>query len=107
VREAIAHPANSQCKGFKYDYHQEASRLRGFDCKFASKVARGDEAEEQALAFLSRIRMLEDWQVKIKRLVQDMDIVRQIENRRVQIDDEIRRLGRAFANGVFIESEYG
>jgi len=93
-------------KGTQYGYYQEASKLRGFECKYASKVVRMNEAEEQVFAFLSQIRLPKDWQAEIERLVQNMDIVRQIENRRIQIDEELRRLGRTFADGVFAESEY-
>ena len=35
-----------------------------------------------------------------------MDVVRKIENRRLEIDDELRRAGRAFADGAFSEEEY-
>ena len=35
-----------------------------------------------------------------------MDVVRQIENRRLEIEDELRRTGRAFADGAFDEDDH-
>jgi DNA invertase Pin-like site-specific DNA recombinase len=93
-------------KGTLYGYYQEASRLRGFNCEYASKVVRMNEVEDQVFAFLTHIRLPKDWQAEIERLVQNMDTVRQIENRRAQIDEELRRVGRAYADGVYTEDEY-
>ena len=93
-------------KGPKYGYYQESSRMRGLECKFAFKVVRMNIAEDQVFAFLSNILLSEAWQKEIERLVDDMDTVRQIENRRTQIGEELRRLGRTFADGVFSETEY-
>lgn len=90
----------------KYGYYQESSRMRGLDCKFSSKVVRTNVADNQVFDFLSQIRLPENWQKDINHLLEDMDTVRQIENRRVQIGDELRRLGRAFTDGVFNEIEY-
>jgi hypothetical protein len=35
-----------------------------------------------------------------------MDVVRKIENRRLEIEDKLRRAGRAFADGAFSEDDY-
>ena len=80
--------------------------MRGLDCEFSSKVVRTNVADNQVFDFLSRIRLPENWQKDINHLLEDMDTVRQIENRRVQIGDELRGLGRAFTDGVFNEIEY-
>ena len=90
----------------KYGYYQEASKLRGLECEFSSKVVRMKVAEDQVFDFLSRLQLPEDWQNEIRRLAEDMDIVRKIESRKEKIDDDLRRIGRAYADGVFTESEY-
>lgn len=92
--------------GSRWSYYQEASRARGLDCIYSPKIVRMKNAESQVFAFISNISLPENWHKEIERLMDDMDTVRQIENRRVQIADELRRLGRTFADGAFSESEY-
>ena len=89
-----------------YGYYQESSGLRGLDCEFSSKIVRMNISEDQVFTFLSQVRLPVDWQNDIKQMVEDMDTVRQIENRRTQINEELHRLGRTFADGVFSENEY-
>lgn len=55
---------------------------------------------------LRKVRLPEDWQKEVERQVQNMDVVRTIETRRAEIDAELRRLGRAFADGAFSEEDY-
>lgn len=92
--------------GKKYGYYQEVSKMRGLECEFSSKVVRMKVAEDQVFAFLSDLRLPEDWQDKIRQRVEDMDIVRQIETRKARIEDDLRRLGRAYVDRVYTESEY-
>ena len=65
-----------------------------------------DFLDKLVVDLLRKIRLPEAWQKDIERLVQNMDVVRKIENRRLEIDDELRRAGRAFADGAFSEEEY-
>jgi len=55
---------------------------------------------------LRNVQLPEAWQKDIERMIQDMDVVRKIENRRLEIEDELRRAGRAFADGAFNEDDY-
>jgi len=55
---------------------------------------------------LRNIRLPEAWQKDIEQLLQNMDVVRKIENRRLEIEEELRRTGRAFADGAFNEDDY-
>lgn len=59
-----------------------------------------------AFDILRSVQLPEDWHKEIERLIQNMDVVRKIENRRIEIDDELRRTGRAFADGAFNEEDY-
>jgi len=92
--------------GKKYGYYQEASKMRGLECEFSSKVVRMKVAEDQVFDFLSNLRLPEDWQNQIRQKAEDMDIVREIESRKAKIDDDLRRIGRAYVDRVFTESEY-
>ena len=65
-----------------------------------------DFLEQQVIEMLRGVRLPEAWQKEIERLVENMDIVRKIENRRLEIDEELRRAGRAFADGAFSEEDY-
>jgi hypothetical protein len=65
-----------------------------------------DIMDRLVIDLLRKIRLPETWQRDIERLIQNMDIVRKIENRRLEIEDELRRAGRAFADGAFNEEEY-
>lgn len=90
----------------EYGYYQEVSQMRGLACPHAGKSIRMDLANEQVLTLLRSIRLPEDWQQEIQRMVTDSDVTHKIEARRTQIDNEIRRLGRAYADGSFSDAEY-
>ena len=55
---------------------------------------------------LRKVHLPENWQKDIERLVENMDVVRKVETRRLEIDSELRRAGRAFVDGVYSEEEY-
>jgi hypothetical protein len=55
---------------------------------------------------LRNVQLPEAWQKDIERMIQDMDVVRKIENRCLEIEDELRRARRAFADGAFNEDDY-
>lgn len=89
-----------------YRYYTETSRYRGKECEFSYGRVRMDFLEQQVIEMLRGVRLPEAWQKEIERLVENMDIVRKIENRRLEIDEELRRAGRAFADGAFSEEDY-
>jgi hypothetical protein len=89
-----------------YGYYMEASQFRGKDCEYSRRRVQMNYADEAAFGLLKSVHLPPDWQSAIQRRVADMDIVRKIEERRLQIDDELRRLGRAFADGAFTEDDY-
>jgi len=59
-----------------------------------------------AFDLLRSVKLPEEWHKEIERMIQSMDVVRKIENRRIEIDEELRRAGRAFADGAFNEEDY-
>jgi hypothetical protein len=65
-----------------------------------------DVMDQLVIELLRKIQLPEAWQKDIERLIQNMDVVRKIENRRVEIEEKLRRAGRAFADGAFSEDEY-
>ncbi|MFZ6029740.1 MAG: recombinase family protein [Chloroflexota bacterium] len=90
----------------EYGYYQEVSQMRGLACPHAGKSVRMDIPNAQIMALLRNIRLPADWQEEIQRMVTDADVTHKIETRRTQIDNEIRRLGRAYADGSFSDAEY-
>jgi hypothetical protein len=62
--------------------------------------------DQLVLDLLRNIRLPETWQKEIEQLLQKMDVVRKIEDRRLEIEEELRRAGRAFADGAFSEDDY-
>jgi len=65
-----------------------------------------DTMNQHVFDLLRNIHLPEDWQKDIEQLLQNMDVVRKIENRRLEIEEELRRTGRAFADGAFTEDDY-
>ena len=90
----------------QYGYYVETSLYRGKDCSFAQGRVRMDFLDRLVHDLLRKVRLPEDWQKDIERRVQNMDVVRKIETRRLEIDEELRRLGRAFADDAFSEEDY-
>jgi DNA invertase Pin-like site-specific DNA recombinase len=89
-----------------YGYYIETSLFRGKDCVDSHARVRMDVMDQLVLDLLRNVRLPEAWQKDIERMIQDMDVVRKIENRRLEIEDELRRAGRAFADGAFSEDDY-
>ncbi|HEY6010324.1 MAG TPA: recombinase family protein, partial [Nitrospirota bacterium] len=89
-----------------YGYYVETSRFRGKECVFSHGRVRMDFLDHLVVELLRKVRLPEAWQKDIERLVQNMDVVRKIENRRLEIDEDLRRTGRAYADGAFSEEEY-
>lgn len=89
-----------------YGYYIETSQFRGKDCVDSHARVRMDTMDQLVVDLLRKIRLPEAWQKDIERLIQNMDVVRKIENRRLEIEDELRRAGRAFADGAFNEDDY-
>ena len=89
-----------------YGYYIETSLFRGKDCVNSHARVRMDRMDQHVFDLLRNIHLPEDWQKDIERLLQNMDVVRKIENRRLEIEEELRRAGRAFADGAFTEDDY-
>jgi DNA invertase Pin-like site-specific DNA recombinase len=87
-------------------YYKEASLERGLTCEHAGKSIRMDIADAQVLEALKALRLPADWQEELRRQLEDKDEIRMIETRREQINDQLRRLGRAFADGFYDDQEY-
>jgi DNA invertase Pin-like site-specific DNA recombinase len=87
-------------------YYKEASFERGFECDDGGFSIRMDEADEQVLACLRALHLPKDWQDKIETDAMLNDDVQKVADKREQIQDNLRRLARAFADGGFSEQEY-
>lgn len=80
--------------------------ISGQGLYFAQGRVRMDFLDKLVHDLMRKVRLPEDWQKDIERKVQNMDVVRKIEARRLEIDEELRRLGRAFADNAFSEDDY-
>jgi len=90
----------------RHGYYVETSRYRGKECVYSHGRARMDFLDELVQDLLRKVHLPENWQKDIERLVESMDVVRKVETRRLEIDGELRRAGRAFVDGVYSEEEY-
>jgi site-specific DNA recombinase len=89
-----------------YGYYIETSMFRGKDCVDSHARVCMNTMDQLVLNLLRNIHLPESWQKDIEQLLQKMDVVRTIETRRLEIEDELRRVGRAFADGAFSEDDY-
>ncbi len=87
-------------------YYKEMSRERGFECEHSGKSIRTDVADEQVLALLRTLRLPEDWQEEINARLKDADEAQQVEKRRAQLREHMRRLGKAYTTGTLDDEEY-
>jgi DNA invertase Pin-like site-specific DNA recombinase len=90
----------------KFTYYKEASKERGLSCEHAGESIRMDRADAQVKAFLGRIRLPADWQRKIEKIAEDMDQIKNLEKKRVKVQRDLQRLGKAYADGTVEEDEY-
>ena len=87
-------------------YYKDASRERGLECPHANQSIRMELADEQVLALLGGLRLPDDWQNEIEARLRTTDEAGQIEKRRTQLRENIRRLGRAYTSGGMDDDEY-
>lgn len=87
-------------------YYKEASLERGLSCEHAGKSIRMDIADAQVLEALKALKLPADWQAELRRQLEDTDEIKQIEARQEQIQEQLRRLGRAYSDGLYDEQEY-
>jgi len=72
----------------------------------AAKTIKMDDAHEQMLQILGGIQLPAEWHGEIQRMTQDLDHLQQMQNRKVAIDEQLRRLSRAMVDGGISEDEY-
>ena len=89
-----------------YGYYQETSRYRGRDCLQSNGRVRMDILDQQVFDLLKSVQVPGEWQVEIQGMLQDMDVVRQVKIRKLEIDEELRRVARAYADGGYSEASY-
>ena len=87
-------------------YYKEASLERGLECEHAGKSVRMDRADAQMVELLKVLRLPADWQEELETRIADEDEGRRMEERRRQLTEQKRRLGRAFTDGSLEEDEY-
>lgn len=87
-------------------YYKEPSLERGLECEHAAKSIRMERADAQMLELLKVLRLPADWQEELEEMIADEDEGRRMEERRRQLQEQKRRLGRAFSDGALEEDEY-
>jgi DNA invertase Pin-like site-specific DNA recombinase len=90
----------------KYKYYKEASGERGFQCSQSAKSMRMDYADDEILDILRNLKLPQDWQTEIEQIANEQDAVAKIEKRRVQIEEKLKRLGKAYTDGTMLEIDY-
>jgi site-specific DNA recombinase len=87
-------------------YYKEASLERGLECEHAAKSIRMGLADSQMIELLKVLRLPDDWQSDLEERIADEDEGHRIEERRRQLNEKRRRLGRAYSDGTMEEDEY-
>lgn len=85
-------------------YYREMSWQRGYvDCPNGSKGVRAEVVERQVGAIFRRLRLPEDWQERLARLLETEEERQTLENRRARLIAERRRLKEMRIRGEFEE----
>jgi len=90
----------------KYGYYLEPSRLRAGECVHSGSRVRMEFLDVQVVDLLKQVKLPEEWQQAIRHSLQSHDVIRTMEKRLQEIERELQRAGRAFADGHMSEKDY-
>ncbi len=87
-------------------YYREMSAQRGFvDCPSSSKGVRTSMVDGQVGAIFRRLRLPDDWQAQLAKLIEQDDESQTLDNRRARLTAERRRLKESWIRGDFEEED--
>ncbi len=88
-------------------YYREQARARShMDCPADGKSIRCDVADEQISRLMEAIVLPESWMDRVLAQVHMKDEVEQVRKEREQTEQRLKRLGRAYVDGLLAEMDY-
>jgi site-specific DNA recombinase len=91
--------------GRRYYREHRASRSLE-DCPSAGGAIKCELPDEQIGRIISAIELGPMWQQQVIAIISVKDEVEQVKEQRLRVKEKLRRLGRAFVDGVYEEKEY-
>ena len=88
------------------EYYRDVSSQRGFlDCPSAGRGVRADVVDPQVDAIVRRLQLPQDWQTRLRELIEDEEDVEAFASQRARLVAERRRLKEAWIRGDFEDEE--
>lgn len=97
--------AQTYRNGRSYYREQRASRSHG-QCPANGGSIPCEVVDERIGAIFKRIVLPEDWRSRVTRQIKERDEVARLIDERARLKERLRRLGLAFVDGIYDESEY-
>ncbi len=87
-------------------YYRDVSKQRGFlDCPSAGRGVRANRVDPQVGTIVRQLKLPDDWQVRLQKLIEDEDDMEILASRRARLVAERRRLKQAWVRGDFEDEE--
>ena len=91
--------------GQRYYREHRASRSL-MDCPSAGGAIKCDVPDEQMGRIISAIELGPSWQQQVLAIISVRDEVERVKEQRQKVQERLRRLGKAYVDGVYDEGEY-
>jgi site-specific DNA recombinase len=100
-------PMWSQTYNSGQRYYREHRASRSIeDCPSAGGAIKCDIPDEQMGRIISAIELGPRWQEEILVIISVKDEVERVKDQRIRVKEKLKRLGKAFVDGVYEEKEY-
>lgn len=90
----------------KWRYMRHTAEWRGYECSVPTISLRADFLEDLWGEIVSRIELPEGWRQRIEELSGDADEREAVLREREQVQEKLRRLKRAYVDGLMEDAEY-
>ena len=88
-------------------YYREVSHLNGFqDCPYARTSVRSSIIDEQISSLVQSLKLPSDWELAVRKLLQENVEEPDPEMERKEIREQIRRMRTAYNHGIYKDDEY-
>ena len=88
-------------------YYREHRNSRGImECPASGGSVPSDLADEQVGMVIEAIALQTDWMDQVMALINVQDDVEAVRERRRQLEEKLRRLGKAYVNGMYSDSDF-
>ena len=88
-------------------YYREVSHLNGFqDCPCARTSVRSSIIDEQISSLVQSLKLPSDWELAVRKMLQEKGEKPDPEMERKEIREQIRRMRTAYNHGIYKDDEY-